>query len=117
MTSVPPNLPFVYKTMPTYPGAYLINGGGGAHPIFCSIDDFNTWGFNDQEDYYIVMPGYKLTIYTESGQQGTEYNYENTGSVVKYITSVSVNKASSCYLRFLDSSTNSWVSIDVLNIS
>lgn len=120
MTSLPTNMPFVYNTMPTYPGAYLVNSGGGAHPIFCSIDNFNTWGFNDQDDYYIVMPGYQLTIFDNSGQAetgGTGYNYENRGSVVKYIISVSVNKASSCYLSFFDTSKNSWISINVSSIS
>ena len=66
------------------------------------------------------MPGYQLTIFDNSGQAetgGTGYNYENRGSVVKYIISVSVNKASSCYLSFFDTSKNSWISINVSSIS
>jgi hypothetical protein len=120
MTSVPTNLPFVCKTMPTYPGAYLVNKDSGAHPIFCSIDDFNTWGFNNQDDYYIVMPGYLLQIYIDSGKTGTIYTYENRGSVVKYFNSSSQNTASSCRLFFLKSisgSTYTYTEISVSGIS
>ena len=120
MTSLPTNMPFVYNTMPTYPGAYLLDGGGGALPIFCSVDDFSTWGFNDIDDYYIVMPGYLLQIYIDSGQTGTSYTYENRGSVVKYFNSSSQNKATSCRLSFLKSvsgSTYTYTEISVSGIS
>ena len=120
MSSIPTNMPFVYKSMPSYPGAYLVNRGGGAHPIFCSIDNFNTWGFNDQDDYYIVMPGYLLEIFDSSGQTGTPYSYDNRGSVVKYINSLSPNKATSCKLSFLKSvsgSTYTYTEISVPSIS
>lgn len=117
MTTLPTNMPFVYKTMPTHPGAYLINHGGGAHPIFCSIDNFNTWGFDGLDNYYIVMPGYLLTIYTNSGQSNTAYSYENHGSVVKYFTSYSPNTASSCTLSFLKSVSGNIYNYTSINLS
>jgi hypothetical protein len=33
MTSIPTNMPFTYKGMPIYPGAFMVNGGG-SFPIF-----------------------------------------------------------------------------------
>jgi hypothetical protein len=120
MTSLPTNMPFVCKTMPTNPGAYLVNSGSGAHPIFCSIKDFNTWGFNNQDNYYIVMPGYLLQIYTDAGITGTSYSYSNHGSVVKYFNSFSPDNASSCTLGFLTSvsgNTYYYTNINVSGIS
>jgi hypothetical protein len=99
---IPSNMPLIYKTMPIYPGAYLINHGCGAIPIFCSIKNFVNFAINDQDNYYIIMPGYSLIVYRDP-----DYVYNNTNNTFKnnytsgfiyYATSPSNENASSCKL-------------------
>ncbi len=83
-------------------GAYLVNSGYGAFPIFCSMYDFVDWGMDNVDDYYIVMPGYKLLLYVNSSlDDSTSYPIDNTiGTTVLYQTSPSINQITSCKLYF-----------------
>lgn len=106
MTSVP-TTPFTYKSFPVCPGAYLVNSGYGTYPIFCSINNFDTiCQMNNQDNYYIVMPGYRLQTYPSSGYAAsstTSYNgdFNNTdGAIFKRYNSVYQDHGSSCYLSY-----------------
>lgn len=89
-------------------GAYLVSTSSGAFPIFLSIADYNSWGMENIDDKYIVLPGYKIVVYTEVGYAGLSstfdnttgnsvkvYSLEDTGSIQLYI-----NRGASCELYF-----------------
>jgi len=103
MTSIPTNMPFTYKSS-VYPGAFLINGGNGSFPIFCSITNYDTWGMNDIDNYYIVMPGYKLYTFTSTAYTGTANgtfdNVYGEAPVYYAFTSSTDDSSSSCELYF-----------------
>ena len=106
MTSVP-TTHFMYKSFPVCPGAYLLNSGYGTYPIFCSITNFDTiCQMNNQDNYYIVMPGYKLLTYAEGDYNpgsNSSYNgvFDNTnGTTVKLYNSAYSDHGSSCYLYY-----------------
>ena len=64
-----------------FPGAYIINSGSsGCMSIFFSISDFNTFSSQsaDREDCVLVMPGYKLILYSE-------INYNPTAGIGTYV--------------------------------
>ena len=114
--NIPSNIPFIYKGMPIYPGAYLINSGNGAHPIFCSIIALNNFGFNDQDNFYIIMPGYSLIVYRDPNYANNNTNnmFENCGSsaVVSYVNAPSSDNSSSCKLYFGNILDTSGIVID-----
>ncbi len=89
------------------PGAYLTNSGGGSYPIFCSISTFSTFGMGDQDDMYIVLPGYKLLVYTNSSytlDTGTNVqtidNTTGTNILLYTVPTGYVNKGDSCKLYY-----------------
>jgi hypothetical protein len=63
-----------------FPGAYLINLGGGTMPIFFSISDLPTFLdlTGDREDGVLVMPGYKIILYFDGGFTGNYVAIDNT---------------------------------------
>jgi hypothetical protein len=89
-------------------GAYLVNSGYGAFPIFCSTTKFYDYGMDNSDsntgvdDYYILLPGYKLLLYINNGaSESSSYLIDNTyGTTILYQTSPSVNEMSSCKLFF-----------------
>ncbi len=97
---IPSSMPLIYKTMPVYPGAYLINHGYGAIPIFCSISNFDNFAMNNQDNYYIIMPGYSLIVYRDGNYayNNTSNTFYNTTNFIYYATSPSSDNASSCKL-------------------
>lgn len=100
MAHVPAKMPYLCSGFPSYPGAYLINKGVGSFPIFCSIGSYTTWGMNNLDDYYLIMPGYSLTVYKEGGYSSDRWSYSNTGLLPVYWTGFSENNCSSCKLYF-----------------
>lgn len=94
--------PFRYKDFPICPGAYLINTSYGAQPIFCSIANFQNCGYSDIDNIYIVMPGYKLTVYQDF-YSNSPYDITNTNGIdIVYVSSTYADRASSCSLFFKD---------------
>jgi hypothetical protein len=94
--------PFTYKSFPVCPGAYLVNSSYGAHPIFCSIANLPNIGCNDIDDKYIIMPGYKLTVYKDY-YSNSPYDVTNTtGTIVKVQSATYPNAATSCKLYYKD---------------
>jgi hypothetical protein len=105
MPQVPANMPFLCNGFPAYPGAYLLNYNsdkrGGSFPIFCSIISYSSWGMNNLDDYYLIMPGYSLVVYKEGGYDADRWSWDNsTYSTPKYWSSFADNNCSSCKLYF-----------------
>lgn len=82
-------------------GAYLIDDGRGSFPIFCSIANFSDYGMDNIDNYYIVLPLYKLHVYTSINYLDYVYIIDNTkGTTILYVNSPSTNGISSCKLYF-----------------
>lgn len=76
--------------------------------IYTSVSDISNVyvprivGYRDVDDYYAVMPGYKLIVYLDPNYTGTTYTIDNTNGtniLVKHAGG-NVNKMSSCKLYF-----------------
>jgi hypothetical protein len=110
MTSLPSNLPSTITNIsasspyanPLTPGAYLINSSHGAFPIFCSMSWFgNQYGMNDIDDFYLIMPGYKLIVYTDGSYSNNSTTFDNTSyQNIRYLLTNYANKGSSCRLYY-----------------
>jgi hypothetical protein len=114
-TMIPNNLPFqilnnnqdtslvTSSYSPGIPGAYLMNGvnpGVGSFPIFCSIN-YSTFGMNDIDDNYLVMPGYKIIVYVNDNYGGNSTTIDNTASSsILFQATSNVNQGSSCKLYY-----------------
>jgi len=78
----------------------MIDDGRGSFPIFCSIAKFSDYGMDNIDNYYIVLPLYKLVVYI-GDYTTTNYTIDNTkGTTILYVNSPSTNGISSCKLYF-----------------
>ena len=71
------------KGFPAFPGAYIINSGIGSFPIYKSTPDLegtSSMGAGNKNNYLIVMPGYKITVYTAVNYSTNEKTIDNTNS-------------------------------------
>jgi hypothetical protein len=98
-------------------GAYVIDADN-TFPIICSIKNFDLiFFFDNKDDMYIVMPGYRIVIYDSINYGGTFWEYNNiNGTMPLYygfirnatheiVTNVDtlrskVNQGSSCKLYY-----------------
>ncbi len=96
------------KGFPAFPGAYLVNyfttnsTYGGSFPIYKSTPNlgvkfdgssyFNTTvGASNKNDFFLVMPGYKLIIYTGASYSSNTSTFDNTSnSTIYHVTITSV---------------------------
>jgi len=101
-----------------FPGAYLCNASGKAafcQPIFASVPDLTdvyaatpatiTNGtdyavdWSDNDEFWLILPGYELKVYDATGGGGTiRLSYNNTTSRTNSIKPTIQNAAKSCYL-------------------
>lgn len=99
------------NNIPIYPGAYYMNNGtllsGGncvaMFPIFGSIYDYSKYYFSDNADnYYLVLPGFKLVVYVNSGYSGNTSTCDNTNgtTIQQYSLPNYVDQGSSCKLYY-----------------
>ena len=68
---------------PAFPGAYIINGLYGSYPIYKSTTNLGavgSIGADDANDSLLVMPGYKILIYTNPNYSTNERTIDNTNS-------------------------------------
>lgn len=94
------------KIVTVSPGAYLISASTGAFPIFTSVTDYSEWGMDNLDDKYIVLPGYKIIIYTNTNYEGVSTTIDNTAGLVTIVQSLvdtdsintHINRGSSCQL-------------------
>lgn len=100
MTTIP-SLPFKSNDFPTTPGAYMTNSGssGASFPIFCSINNLNTYGMADIDDYWLVMPNYSLTIYADPNYSGTVQTISAQGTI-QSVHSTNTNRANAVRLYY-----------------
>jgi hypothetical protein len=75
------------KGFPAFPGAYIINKNnttsGGSFPIYKSTPDLGATGSigaSNTNDYLLVMPGYRVTIYVDINYGSTSQTFNNTDS-------------------------------------
>ena len=94
-------LPFTHNSSSVYPGAFLINRDNGSFPIFCSITSYTSWGMNNIDNFYLIMPGYSLKVYKEGSYTSDSWTYDNSNSSVPiYWNDFSNDNCSSCRLYF-----------------
>lgn len=106
---------FNYNNSSMLPGVYMITtfqGGGlrNSIPLFCSINNFEnyfsltyaTGGINDDDDSYIVFPGYKIDLYKTAAattvDNGTIDN--TTGNTLVRGNATVKNDTSKCKIYF-----------------
>lgn len=95
------NTPFQYNGSSVIPGAYMINSGGGSFPIFCSINNYQTFkmtnGSSPVDNYYIIMPGYKIIVYNSSNAITLE-QLNGTNNYPIIVTPSTIDSGLSCKL-------------------
>jgi hypothetical protein len=79
-------------------GAWLINKNNSSFPIMSSIFNYTTLGINNINAIYIVMPGYKLEVYSNNTKLLTIDNTTFTEAKLK--TSTTTVIGSSCKLYY-----------------
>lgn len=87
---------YSYNGVPIIPGAYLVNGTTTNTntiyhmPIFSTISRVDFMSFNDQDNLYYILPGYKLELFPNSNFGGTSSILDNTnGTKIRYVNSPS----------------------------
>lgn len=120
-------VPFTYKPnngeslMPCMPGAYYVNSGTGnngmqfAVPIYGSMI-YSSYYFGDVDNYYWVLPGFRLITHNGSI---TVIDAINTTNVIKRYTPGSIDSAEfgRLYYNTGTSSSPTWVEIRGLYLS
>ena len=95
---------------PAFPGVWFINFQQFYFPIFTSlssyIDSYTNWinnntGFNDLDNQYIVMTGFKLIVYQDINYGSSNTTFDNTdGNRPLYGDTSYMDRGSSCKLYF-----------------
>ena len=82
---------FLYNNVPIMPGAYLVNGLSTSVnqlwqlPIFGSVSNLNSMGFPNVDNFYYVMPGYKIELYRNVEYNALSQTIDNTsGTKIMY---------------------------------
>jgi hypothetical protein len=96
-----------FNKSPVAYGAIMYNGSAGpgiasCYPFFTSQTILSSF-INDVDDYWTVMPGYKLIVYADAAYGGaTLLTGDNTNGVapVSYTMNPNYNLASSLQLFF-----------------
>ena len=102
---------FTQGSFPIFPGAYMINGVldvdhqntnqmNAVFPIFSSIPDFSKYVSQNIDDYYLVLPGFKLEIYTAVNYVTIGNTFDNTGTTITMYTRTTQNSGYSCKLYY-----------------
>ena len=75
---------FLYNDVPIIPGAYLVNGTNTTTnamwqiPIFASISSLVGMGYQNVDDIYYVLPGYKIELYENADYNTLSKTINNT---------------------------------------
>ena len=97
-------------------GAYLLNRGVGAFPIYASIDNFEALGMdryiNGEKESSLVLPRYQLILYSTNNKfiKLTNSSFVN----MKYFNLDASTQTSSCRL-FKQDENDSFIPIDATN--
>ena len=86
--TIPANLPMQHRHKSCFstgrasivtPGVFVYNDGKMTTPIFCSCYDTGHWyGARDNEDGFILAPGYKAIAYTNGSYTSGTVTFDNT---------------------------------------
>lgn len=81
---------------------FCIDSGSGSMPIFCSLTNMGAnINYNDRDNYWFVMAGYRIIKYANSGYLSTSQDFDNsTGTGVAFFTSTTADTASSVRVYF-----------------
>jgi hypothetical protein len=96
-----------FNKSPVAYGAIMYNGSAGpgiasCYPFFTSQTILSSF-INDVDDYWTVMPGYKLIVYTDGLDSAILLSVDNTNGVAPTTYKISSpNLASSLRLFFKD---------------
>jgi len=98
---------YLYNNVPIIPGAYIVNGNTSSTneiyqiPIFSSVLDLSKMGFENSDDVYYVLPGYKINIYVNENFTGNSTTMDNTnGTKIMYKTTNYVNQGFSIKMYY-----------------
>ena len=101
------SLPLTRNGVPLIPGAWMINSY--IHfPVYSSIASFSLLGVNDVDDYWYVLPGYKLIVWSnanftsDAGKTSKTCDNTNGTQIVIYTFQASgvPNTGDSCKLFY-----------------
>ena len=110
--TVPANLPMQHRHKSCVntgrasivtPGVFVYNDGKMTTPIFCSCyDTGHIYGARDNEDGFILAPGYKAVAYTNGSYTSTAVTFDNTNGTTPLIshTATYPNRMSSVKIYF-----------------
>jgi len=95
------------RAVPGGIGALISNVGASrtanfARFVFHSMGNYSTYGINDMDDGYMVMPGYKVQILTNANHTGANATLDNTNGTQPLFFKLRnrVNQTSSCKLFY-----------------
>lgn len=101
------SLPLTRNDVPLTPGAWMINSN--IHfPVYSSIASLSLLGVNDVDDFWYVLPGYKLIVWSSTnftndvGKTSKTCDNTNGTQIVVYTFQASgiINTADSCKLFY-----------------
>ena len=100
------SLPLTRNGVPLTPGAWMINSY--IHfPVYSTIASFSLLGVNDVDDYWYVLPGYKLILWSnanftsDAGKTSKTCDNTNGTHIVVYSVQGSyANTSDSCKLYY-----------------
>jgi hypothetical protein len=82
-------------------GAFMLDINGGLFNIICSYYDYGRTAMSFKDDYYYVMPNYKVIVYPNANWTGTPFTLDNTnGSVMISSIKTPANSGNSCRLYY-----------------
>jgi hypothetical protein len=98
---------YFYNNVPIVPGAYLVNGDTGFSnemyqlPIFSSISDLAKMGYQNVDNTYYVLPGYKIELFNLVDYEAPIETINNTsGTKILYKLVSTINTCSSIKLYY-----------------
>ena len=98
LISIYNQLPYTVNGKITNPGAYAVNSGYGAFPIYCSIANYTNsyYSMNDMINSHYVLPGYKLITFQDAYYPTPVQTIDNTQNIYVLSGDQNVDQISSC---------------------
>ena len=107
--------------IPCFPGAYYVNSGSSstglefAVPIYGSMN-FNSYNFENLDDYFWLLPGYKIEIFNSSSTLIFTF-INTTNKITRNATFGTLpNNAYSCKLYYNTGSVSTPVWVEITNV-
>ena len=100
------NFTYNNQDIPLAPGAYLLNGVQNSistwwsFPIYCSMKIYDNYGIANIDDYYLVMPKFKLEVFRSDNYVTLNNTIDNTNGSSPIYQQVALNQGNSCKLYY-----------------